>query len=149
MTILPGKELKELSGAIRTYNKITRSKNFDICDPKQAKKEIIKILQRTGDKIAAEDEIEQFLSQMMESCQIGSAKGALVTGQECKTVKGSKSSKTGKRMTGWVCYNKVCAKATGRRYMDCVTDKKRTESEYYPKKDFWKTQAENGCPGAD
>ena len=55
-------------------------------------------------------------------------------------------AKTDKRMNAWICYLKTCAKKTDNTYLDCVKDKPRAKKEYYPKKDYWDSQALKGCP---
>jgi len=51
-----------------------------------------------------------------------------------------------KKSSGWICYNKHCAKDTGKKYMACVADKERAKKEYFPKKDHWNEQYLKGCP---
>lgn len=54
--------------------------------------------------------------------------------------------KGGGKMSSWICYNKVCAEETGKKYMECVSDKIRAKTEYYGMKDYWKDQSNKGCP---
>jgi hypothetical protein len=57
-----------------------------------------------------------------------------------------KKPKTTKRMNAWICYLKKCARTTDLTYLDCVKDKPRAKREYYPKKDYWESEALKGCP---
>ena len=141
--VIKREDIGKISEAVSILRKYIGRPDFNICEPKQSKKAVIEILKKTGDKIAAEDEIEKFLKLMMDSCQVGSAKGAIVA----EATKRKKSS-TGKKMSGWICYNKVCAKETGRNYMTCVTDADRKEKEYIPKKEYWRKHASGGCTRA-
>lgn len=49
-------------------------------------------------------------------------------------------------MNSWICYLKTCAKETNMTLMDCAADKPRRDREYYPKKEYWHTEALKGCP---
>ena len=64
----------------------------------------------------------------------------------CDTGTVPSTKKKGKKMSSWICYNKVCAEETGKKYMECVADRDRAQTDYYGMKDYWKEQANKGCP---
>lgn len=51
-----------------------------------------------------------------------------------------------KKMSGWVCYLKTCAKESDMDYRGCMKDESRKDKEYYLKKPYWITEAKKGCP---
>ena len=63
---------------------------------------------------------------------------------KCKNKK--KRGSGAPKMSSWICYNKHCAKDTGKKYMECVGDASRKDKEYTPKKDFWVSESDKGCP---
>lgn len=138
-----GSELGEMYKAAKYYAQLSKKKEFDICNPKDSRRKIVHILNTTGDKKAAKEEIESFLDLMMHSCQVGAAKGAMTVGESISEPKKPKKKK--RAMTGWVCYLKTCAKQGEMNYMDCMKDGERKKAEYEPKKEYWKEQAEKGC----
>lgn len=140
------KNLGEIFSAAKELTKVRR-KEKDICTLSGAKREIVKILKTTGDKKAEKAEIDSFLEVLFDSCKVGAATGAVVAGETAE--RGEEiTKKEPKKISGWVCYLKICAKKEDMSYMECMKDKKRKEKEYYPKKDYWQEEAQKGCPTA-
>jgi len=110
--------------------------SFDICDPSKASQHIVRVLSTTGDKEASADEVKNLLTLIMESCQVGAARGAAVVAKKKKT----------RPMNSWNCYLKTCAKTTPLSFFECMKDKERKEKEYFAKKSYWEELAAKGCP---
>jgi len=65
--------------------------------------------------------------------------------KECVGIK-IKKGKLTKDMNACICYLQRCTKETGLTYIDCAADENRAKREYYPKRDFFESEALKGCP---
>lgn len=79
-------------------------------------------------------EKKKFIDEVIDSCGQGGGKTA---------------GKKGKRqMSGWNCYLKMCAKKNnGKNFGACMNDKELKKEEYTPNKDFYASEAGEGCDG--
>ncbi len=65
--------------------------------------------------------------------------------KECADIK-IKKGKLTKHMNAWICYLQRCTTETDLNYIDCAADENRAKREYYPKRDFFESEALKGCP---